>query len=166
MKNNILLIGFMGVGKSTIGRMLCKNNQDKFFLDTDDLIESFYGDTIANIFASHSEEYFRKLEYRVASWLSLNMNNSVIATGGGFYKSYNMKEIGKVIYLKSEFENIIKRLKYESDFTKEVDKRPLLKDLDNAKKLYNSRVLEYQEIADETIEVDNLSLEKITSKLR
>jgi len=163
MKNNILLIGFMGVGKSTIGRMLCK--KDKFFLDTDDLIQSFYGGSVASIFSEHSQEYFRELESRVGEWLCTCVSNSIIATGGGFYNSYDVRKIGKVIYLKSDFDNIIQRLRNESDFSKEIAKRPLLSDLSKARELYDNRISDYESLADEVISVDNLSLNEIVNKV-
>ena len=79
---NIVLIGFMGTGKSTIGKLLAK--QFKFqFVDVDASIEEQAGKSITQIFHSEGEGYFRKLEAEFAQKLSKE-DCQVIATGGGF----------------------------------------------------------------------------------
>lgn len=161
---NIILVGFMGVGKGTIARALAKES-DLFAIDTDDLIESLENRKIKEIFAKDGEEYFRKLEKKCALWLQKSVKNSIISTGGGFYKQKNIKKIGQVIYLKSSFEAILKRLQDHPNATKKLAKRPLLQDIKKAKELYNQRVKEYEKIADITVVVEDKSINDITKEI-
>lgn len=165
MKNNIILIGFMGVGKSTIGRLLSKKFTEYMFLDTDDLIESMYGKSIKDIFEIEGEGYFRHLEARVGKWLKNSVHNSIIASGGGFYNSCDLSQIGQVVYLKSDFDNIINRLKKECDFEQEILKRPLLQDLNRAKKLYDIRIKQYEKVAHTVINIDKLSIDDVVDRI-
>jgi shikimate kinase len=80
-KRNIVLIGFMGCGKTTIGRQLA-SRLDFGFTDTDSLIEARIGGSIPEYFASHGEPAFREIEHEVVSKVS-SLANQVIATGGG-----------------------------------------------------------------------------------
>ena len=161
---NIILIGFMGVGKGTIARALVKKS-DKYAVDTDDLIESLENRKIKEIFAKEGEEYFRDLERKTALWLEKNVTDCIISTGGGFYKQKNIKKIGKVIYLKSSFEGILKRLQEHPNAKKKFAKRPLLKDLEKAKELYVQRVKEYENLADITINVEKKEIKKIVKEI-
>ena len=163
--DNIILIGFMGVGKGTIAREVSK--QSAFFaIDTDDLIESLENRKIRDIFEKDGEEYFRELEKRVALWLENSVKNSVISTGGGFYKQENIKNIGKVIYLKSSFGAILKRIHEHPNAKKKIAKRPLLQDLKKAKKLYKERVKEYKKVCDITINVENKTPNQIAKEIK
>jgi len=83
----------------------------------------------------------------------------------GFYKVKNLKKIGKVIYLKSSFEAILTRLKEHPNADAKLKKRPLLQDLDKAKKLYEQRVKEYEKCADFTVDVENKKIEKIVKEI-
>ena len=109
-KNNIILIGFMGVGKGTVARAMVKESS-MYAIDTDDLIESMENRAIKKIFANDGEAYFRNLEKKTALWLESSVDNTIISTGGGFYRQENLKNIGTVIYLKSSFDGILKRIK-------------------------------------------------------
>ena len=155
-KNNIILIGFMGVGKGSIARELVKIS-DFIAIDTDDLIESMENKTIKKVFADNGEEYFRNLEKKVAIWLESSIKNTLISTGGGFYKQKNIKKIGTIVLLDSPFDNIINRIKAHPNAVKKLKKRPLLSDLDKAKELYNERRPEYLALADVVIDVTNKS---------
>ncbi len=106
MKKNIILIGFMGVGKGTVARELVKTS-DYFAVDTDDLIESMENRKIKKIFKNDGEPYFRELEKRCAKWLENNLKGTIISTGGGFYRQENIHKIGTVVYLESGFDRII-----------------------------------------------------------
>ena len=121
MKTNILLIGFSGVGKGTVARALSKE-LDIFAVDTDDLIESLVNKKIKKIFEEEGEEYFRFLEKKCAKWLENNIKNTIISTGGGFYKQKNIKKIGVVIYLKSTFKKIVLGLKNAPNSKKSLKK--------------------------------------------
>lgn len=164
-KNNIVLIGFMGVGKGTIARALY--NETKFFpLDCDDLIESAYNLKIKEIFAKFGEDEFRKTEKKLAKFIEKNVSNAIISTGGGFYKVPNLKKLGTIIYLKSDFEGIISRIKNSPNATKKLAKRPLLKDPSEAKKLFDKRKDEYEKVADLIVDVSNKSPKMVALKIK
>ncbi len=164
-KDNIILIGFMGVGKGTLARELSKNTA-MFCIDTDDLIESFENKKIKKIFELYGERYFRDLEKKTALWLEQNVTNTIISTGGGFYKQENLKNIGKIIYLKSSFEGIISRIKNSANASKKLKKRPLLQDLQKAKELFDTRVKEYEKVSHLSIDVEDKKIEDIVLELR
>ncbi len=164
MSKNIVLIGFMGVGKGTIAREIVKQS-DIFAIDTDDLIESMENRKIKKIFKEEGDEYFRKLEAKTAKWLEKNVKNTLISTGGGFYKVDNLNKIGKVVYLKSSFKAILDRIKSHPNAQNKLKKRPLLKDLDKAKKLYESRIKDYEKKADIIIDVENKTPENIAKEI-
>ena len=159
-KNNIILIGFMGVGKGTVARALVKESS-MYAIDTDDLIESMENRAIKKIFANDGEAFFRNLEKKTALWLENSVDNTIISTGGGFYKQENLKSIGTVTYLKSSFDGILKRIKKAPNAKNKLKKRPLLQNKKEALKLYNTRVVEYQRVADIVIDVENRDLKDI-----
>ncbi|AXX91446.1 shikimate kinase [Malaciobacter molluscorum LMG 25693] len=163
-KGNIILVGFMGVGKGTIARELVKQSS-LFAIDTDDLIESIENRKVKKIFEQDGEQYFRNLEKRCALWLEENVSNTLISTGGGFYKQENLNKIGKVIYLQSSFEGILNRINNSEDAQKKLKKRPLLKNLEEAKKLYDIRVSDYIKVADIIINVENRNIIDITEEI-
>lgn len=160
-KENIILIGFMGVGKGTLARALVKQTS-YFAVDTDDLIESLENMKIKKIFKEKGEPYFRDLEKRCALWCEENLSGTIISTGGGFYRQSNIKKIGKVIYLQASFESIIKRLEDAPNSKSKFRKRPLLKDLTEAKKIYDQRTKDYEEVADIIINVEDFDNNKAT----
>ncbi len=153
---NIVLIGFMGVGKGSVARELIKHS-DYITLDTDDLIESMENRKIKTIFEEEGEEYFRKIEKRVSVWLEKSVKNTLISTGGGFYKVKNLKKIGTIVLLDSQFDAIIKRIKEHPNAEKKLKKRPLLNDLKKAKELYKQRRPQYLEVADVVVDVTDKS---------
>ncbi len=163
-KENIILIGFMGVGKGTIARALVKKS-DYFAIDTDDLIESLENKKIKKIFSENGEPYFRALEQKCALWCEHNISDSIISTGGGFYKQPNIKQIGKVVYLQSTFEAILEGLRNVPNSKKKFKKRPLLNDLDEAKKIYTQRVKEYEQVADIVINVEDWDMDKAVDNI-
>lgn len=116
----IYIIGFMGVGKSTIGKHIAKELGFSF-IDTDSLIVNKENMKITEIFKKHGEEYFREIERQVL--LDLNKeDNCVISTGGGLplYKD-NMDvilESGVSIWLSAKKETILKNLK--NDFSRPI----------------------------------------------
>jgi len=112
MKQPIYLIGFMGSGKTTFGKLLAKA-LDYDFTDLDHFIEQDQQATISELFEKTGEEGFRALEKRAIESTS-HLKNHVIATGGGapcFFDNMDiMNELGTTIYLKLEPETLVKRL--------------------------------------------------------
>jgi len=162
--NNILLIGFMSVGKGTIARALVKE-LNMYSIDTDDLIQSLENRKIKEIFAKNKEPYFRNLEKKTALWLENSVKNTIISTGGGFYKQENLQKIGLVIYLKSSLESIYKKINQSSNAKKKLKKRPLLQNKKEALKLYNTRVMEYEKVANIIVDVENRDLKDIIKEI-
>lgn len=164
IKKNVILIGFMGVGKGTIARALAKKSKS-FAIDTDDLVESLENTSIKKIFKINGEVYFRKLENKCALWLEENVTKTIISTGGGFYRQENLKKIGKVIYLESSFDGILNRIYQSPKAEKKLKKRPLLSNLEQAKKLYSERIVQYNEVSDIVINVENKGLNIIVNEI-
>ncbi len=150
----------MGVGKGTVARALVKSS-DYFAIDTDDLIESMDNRKVKTIFKEDGEAYFRTLEKRCANWLEENVDNTIISTGGGFFKQENIHKIGKVIYLESSFEGILNRINTAPNAKAKLKKRPLLKDLKIARNLYDQRIKDYKKVSDVTICVENRKMKDI-----
>lgn len=151
MTDNIVLIGFMGVGKGQVGRTLARETS-RYVIDCDDLIESYANLKVKKIFAEFGEKEFRRLERRTAQWLEENVSGTIISTGGGFFNVPNLKKIGTIVYLHSDFDAILKSIQNHPNAKKKIKKRPLLQDLDKARELYNMRLPLYRDVAD--IEVD------------
>lgn len=160
----IVLIGFMGCGKSTVGKRLAETFGYEF-LDMDELIEKHEGTTISEIFAIKGEAYFRNLETRAISGGLCELKNKIISTGGGMPISpanhRPIKECGKVVYLKVSPETVLERLKYDTS-------RPLLQreDKDRAvRSLMAEREPVYLRLADVTVVTDGKSVERIVEEV-
>ena len=164
MNNNVVLIGFMGVGKGSVAREVVKRSA-YVAIDTDDLIESMENRKIKNIFQTEGEEYFRNIEKSVALWLESSVKNTLISTGGGFYKQENLKNIRIIVLLDSPFEKIIKRIKKHPNAKNKLKKRPLLSDLKKAKKLYDERRPEYLKLADVVVDVTDKTAQECAKEL-
>lgn len=154
----------MGVGKGSVAREVVKNSK-YIAIDTDDLIESMENRKIKTVFEVEGEAYFRNLEKNVAKWLETSVQNTLISTGGGFYKQKNIKKIGIIVLLDSPFDAIIKRIKEHPNAAKKLKKRPLLADLKQAKKLYDERRPEYLKLADVVIDVTQKSAKECSKEL-
>jgi len=163
--NNLVLIGFMGVGKGQLARELVRQRPDLYALDTDDLIESFTNTKIKKIFENAGEKAFRALEQKTADWLAQNVQHAVISTGGGFYAVNNLRQIGTVIYLKADFEWIYRRITTAHNAKKKLKKRPLFQEYEKAKALYLSRQEGYEKSADIVIDMQNAPVEETARKL-
>lgn len=164
MKKNLIIIGFMGVGKGTTARAYSEVYHC-FNIDTDDLIESKTNKKIKNIFAQQGEEYFRDLEQQCANWIEESIDNTLISCGGGFYKVNNIDKLGTVILLDASFEWIYNRLSTASNAKAKLKKRPLFSDLQKAEALYNERVEKYKEVANIIINVEEKELEAIVKEI-
>lgn len=163
----IVLIGFMGSGKTSVAKELAKK-LDLQSIDMDELILISSGfKSINEIFEKKGEKSFRAMELVVAKKLA-DADNIVISTGGGVVMSkQTMKPLSKnsiVVYLKLCFENADKRV------SQKKIKPPLFQNNNEAKKLFNKRVPLYLSYADITIDTDNIEinevLENIIVKLR
>ncbi len=162
MKANIVLIGFMGAGKTAVGRQLSQRLNLKF-ADLDCLIEQKEKRQIAEIFSQEGEAYFRKIEKQMVKQVSQGQNQ-VIACGGGVViekeNIENLKKAGALIYLRASPEVLFNRIKGQTH-------RPLLKVDDQRKKideLLKFRAALYTQ-ADYTIDTSNLSVEDVVSKI-
>lgn len=129
-KDNIVLIGMSGAGKSTVGIALSYKMKMPF-VDMDNYIERTENMTISEIFAIKGHDAFRDIETNVAKHIGFTYRHTIISTGGGLIlRPENMKYLkqnGIVVYINRSVENILKTLNLE--------KRPLLKE--NPEKLYD-----------------------------
>lgn len=164
MPENIVLIGYMGVGKGRCARLLAAKSL-YFAVDSDDLIESYTKLKVKKIFARHGEPYFRALELQTAHWLEHSVTSTIISSGGGFFKVPNIKKIGRIVYLHAEFDTIIDRMLHHPNAKKIIKKRPLLQDLKKAKELYKDRLPQYRKIADIEVSLENKNLDQITDEI-
>ena len=159
-KDNYVLIGFMGSGKTTFGRALAAHcGMD--FLDTDEYIEQQAGKTIAQIFAEDGEEAFRQIETDTLIQLRDSLHNTVVATGGGMpLRKENarlLKEIGTVNYLTATCKEIYDRVKDDT-------KRPLLQTDNPYEKICNmmkERKPKYEAACDKVIDTNSNDIEEI-----
>jgi shikimate kinase len=159
MKKNIILIGFMGVGKGTTARAFAKK-YGVYNIDTDDLIESKENKEVKKIFKKYGEKYFRECEQQTANWIESCVKGTLISCGGGFYKVKNLKKLGTVVLLDASFEWIHNRLKTAKNSKAKLAKRPLFADEKKAKALYKEREKAYKKVADVVVDVEKLSLEE------
>lgn len=162
MKKSLVLTGMMGVGKSTIGRIIAKRLKVKF-IDVDKIIERNEKKSIKRIFEDNGEEYFRKLEKKI-TFKILKKKKKVIALGGGAFMNNEIREkilnSCKSVWLKVDLEKLIKRYKNNN-------RRPLLnkKKLDTSvKKIYQSRKKIYS-LANFKINCDNMNKTQIVEKI-
>lgn len=159
-KNNIVLIGMPGVGKSTIGVVLAKMlGYD--FIDADLVIQEKEKKLLREIIAEVGAEGFIEVENRVNS--SIEAEHAIIATGGsvvyGAEAMAHLKEIGTVLYLKLPYEELQKRLR-------DIKGRGVvLKDGQTLKDLYEERVPLYEKYADLTIDEERCSIEQTIDKI-
>ncbi|RUM37697.1 MAG: shikimate kinase [Desulfobulbus sp.] len=161
---NIIIIGFMGVGKGRTARELAARTA-RFAVDTDDLIESMAKMKIRNIFAEHGEAHFRELELQAARWLEYHVTGTVVSTGGGFFQVKNINRLGRVVYLHSSVESILESMQAHPRARKKIKKRPLLKNMKAARKLFNERLPRYRERADIEILVENRTIPDIVTEI-
>ncbi|MGB3266181.1 MAG: shikimate kinase [Microcoleus sp.] len=126
---NVYLVGMMGAGKTTVGRILARELKYRFF-DTDELIVRVANQSIAEIFDREGEEAFRELETKVLNELSA-YQNSVVATGGGIVArstNWGYLHYGIVVWLDVPVDQLCDRLRSDST-------RPLLREGDLKSKL-------------------------------
>ena len=163
-KDNIILIGFMGCGKSSVGYRLSYAMR-RTLIDTDKLIEKQQNMTISQIFQEKGELAFRQMETDCLKHLIETADRQIISTGGGLpIKEENhalLKQLGTVYYLKVTKEAVYERLKEDTT-------RPLLQG-DNPRnkieELLSKRAPVYEACADYVIEVSDKSFEEIIGEI-
>jgi shikimate kinase len=152
MADNVLLVGFMGAGKSSVGRLLAAK-LGRCFVETDDMITAKEGRPIPEIFAARGEAHFRALEDEAVRLLGLKRGD-VIATGGGLPcregRPEALRAIGTVVWLSGDFAALYERALRGGD-------RPMLsgRTREEAAALYEARKRFY---ADADIVVDTTAL--------
>ena len=160
---NIVLTGFMGTGKTTVGQLLAEELHRQFF-DTDQVIEEKLGASIKEIFKRIGEPKFREFETETIALIS-NLEDCVISCGGGVVVNpVNVKNLNKngiIINLYASPEHIFKRL-YEYD-TRPI-KKQMLNPLEGIKKLLAQRQKAYEQCAF-AINTDNLTPEQVVEKI-
>ena len=162
--SNVILIGYMGCGKSTVGKRLSYRLKMPY-VDTDKLIETKQGITISEIFAHEGEPAFRNMETECLKSLFDYKQDYVIAVGGGLpMREENrelMKKLGEVVYLRAKAETIYDRLKGDTT-------RPLLQG-ENPQEKIQSMIMQrgpvYESAADYVIDVDGKNFEEIQNEI-
>ncbi len=159
---NIILVGFMGTGKTVVGRALATRLKMKF-VDIDGLIEEREGIKISDIFASKGEPYFRKTEKEIVREVSAQ-SGLVIAAGGGAVidedNAKNLKSSGIMVCLAATPDKIFDR-------TKGHTHRPLLDVSDPREKIAEllAKRAEYYARADHRIDTTDLSIDEVVRKI-
>lgn len=163
-KNNIILIGFMGTGKSSVGTSLADALSMKF-LDTDNEIEKRCQMTIKELFQNRGEEAFRSMETNLLREYQATLSQTVISTGGGMplcaENASLLREIGYVVFLKTSKEVTYQRLKYDTT-------RPLLQcedPLGAIEQMLKIRVPIYEACADMVLETKDKSIVTIVQEI-
>jgi len=164
MADNIILIGFMGVGKGRCARELAART-GRFTVDTDDLIESMFKMKIRTIFQEYGEPRFREMEQQAADWLEYHVSGTVVSSGGGFFKVKNLNRLGRVVYLHSSVEAILAAIRSHPRAKKKIKKRPLLQNLDQAGRLFNERLPQYRRAADFEISVQEREISDVVEEI-
>lgn len=163
---NIILTGFMGTGKSTVGRLLARELGLQFH-DIDTLIEAEAGTAVKEIFKAHGEAAFREIEKGIIKKLSEDCYGTglVIATGGGAVVNPEnramLKSWGTIICLSASVDEIIKRVGDKGD-------RPLLAAEDKKgaiEKLLNERAEAYRD-CDMCIDTTSRSVEEVVAAIK
>lgn len=159
MKNNVILIGMPGVGKSTAGVILAKILGYKF-IDTDLVIQEHEHKRLSEIIASEGIDGFLRIENKIVS--ELDAENSVIATGGsviyGADAMKNLKSLGKVVYLSLDY----RKLRYRLGNIK--NRGVIIREGQRLIDLYNERIPLYAKYADIIIDENGRNIEKTVKK--
>lgn len=165
MKDNIILTGFMGSGKTSVGIRLSYALK-RTMIDTDKWIEKRQNMTISEIFAGEGEEAFRKMETECLKELIKTCDNQIISVGGGLpVREENrrlLSRLGRVFYLKASPEAIYERIKNDTT-------RPLLQVADPLKQirtLLEAREDSYSDCADVIIDVSGRTFDEIIEQIK
>lgn len=160
----IVLMGFMGAGKTTVGKCLA-NRLSCEFIDTDEQIEKEQGKKISDIFARDGEQAFRDMETKLLRQLQEEKKEFVLSIGGGMpVREENrelLRKIGRVIYLKTSKAEIIRRVSGDKN-------RPLLQGgalEEKVTSLMNAREDIYLETSHETVITDKKKINSIVEEI-
>lgn len=162
MKLNIYLVGFMGTGKSTVGKELARLLGRKF-IDTDEVLEKKFNMNISDIFEKYGAEFFQEQEYKLAKELS-QTSNKVISTGGNTLLNSEIKYIfsntGVIICLFTQEKKLTKRLTKTS-------RRPELKDVEDLEEKVRDLLAKKKDIYNKvSIQLDTTFLSPKESALK
>ena len=161
MGDNVILVGFMGAGKSSVGRLLARR-LGRCFVETDDMITAREGRSIPEIFAEKGEAHFRALEDEAVRLLALK-SGDVIATGGGLYcrdgRPQALKALGTVVWLAGDFDVLYERAHRAGD-------RPMLagRARDDVEALYRAREPYYRQ-ADLTVDTTGIGPDAVADRV-
>ena len=157
---NIILIGFMGAGKTTIGKLLAKD-RELVFVDTDERIEQEQGRKIPDIFAQEGELYFRDLETELLQRMQEDTYGSVVSVGGGMpVREQNralLRSLGCVVYLSAGKQTILERVKKDGS-------RPMLEGgslEERVERLMKEREGDYRQAAHIDVRTDGRSIRQV-----
>jgi shikimate kinase len=167
LPRNLILIGYRGTGKTTVGRLLA-NRLDWAFVDQDAVVEESAGQSIREIFATQGEQAFRDLESTVLAKLC-QRDRQVLATGGGAILRLEnrvlLKHAGFVVWLKADVDTILARL--QADPLTTATRPPLTRQdaRDEVVQLLGIRTPLYHEAADLEIDAARLHPEDVADSI-
>ena len=156
----VALCGMMGCGKTTVSKIIAQKYGVPF-VDTDEVIVSRYG-SINGIFDNYGEEYFRNIEEQVIAEVCNKKGDLIVSLGGGaVLRKQNvltLKICGKIVYLRTKVENLVKRLENSTE-------RPLLRGTmpDRISQILAQRASIYENSADRVIDTDGLTPSEIAT---
>ena len=161
MARNVVLVGFMGAGKSVCGRMLARR-LGRCFVETDDMIVSREGVPIPEIFARHGEARFREIEAEAVAALALK-SDDVVATGGGLPcregRMDALRALGTVVWLRGDLAALLERARRQGE-------RPMIANRtdDEVQALYAAREPYYRQ-AHLTIDTNGRTVDQVVADL-
>lgn len=163
-KENLILIGFMGCGKTTTGLRLSYRMKMPVE-DTDKMIEQKAGKTISEIFATEGEAHFRSLETQLLREIKQRKYFRILSVGGGTpvnpVNRQLLRDCGTVVYLRIQPETVYERLRTDTT-------RPLLQcenPLYRIRSLMQERSAAYEECADIIVDVDELTTDEVLDRI-
>ena len=164
MNNNIVLIGMMGCGKTTVAGELAKLLPDYIYIDIDSEIEKSTQKKISEIFLRHGEPFFRMLETEKLMKFCKNLKKQIISVGGGAFENPEnrkiMMENGVIVYLKTTPDEIFQRIKFEKH-------RPLLRkdfSVEKISTIMKKRAINYEK-ADIIVTTDKKTPQEIAKEI-
>lgn len=163
LNKNIVLIGFMGVGKTTIGKLVAQHTSREF-IDLDEQIEEQFKMPIVGIFKTFGEEQFREAETSILKYWCMNTRSKVLSLGGGAFMKADNREVclatSIVVYLDLSFDVWKERVNLL------MNTRPILqnKSLAEIEELYNKRKPVYA-LSHLTIKTDGMNADEVAVQL-